>query len=396
MLGEAREADHHSVARSTLDENQVVKDAHGPEHGAGDPGAAGLAQRRGGGVLHEVEGVRAFEQEEAPRGGIVEALDVVPPVVADRLRPLQDFGDVAEFQIQPFHVRPVVAQALQDGHLPGGALQARPLALVRGSGLPGQVRDQAVVHVAARDLPAVHEAARAGGKHVDAAHHRDVRAQDLPHVADELRGPARVVAQLGHDEMGAGAQLLLQLDVLHDGGSLGGLEGGSHRAQQEVSWLQAQALGRGPRLQAAVHLLQVVQGRNRVDVENRLGLAEESGHRVVAGDHQQVGDARPLHGVGPGLDHVAVHVLAGKMHHQVAADGGDLRHQHVRPEGGVAAGVVGDGKAVDVARIPGFLGELEDVVDPHPGVAAARHKLTSDDELAWRSESLANAKHGVS
>ena len=129
-------------------------------------------------------------------------------------------------------------------------------------------------------------------------------------------------------------------------------------AEEEIGGVEAH-LGVALVRQPLVHRPKEVEQPDRIDVEHRRREPLVPGHRIVAGEREDVVEALRAELPAAALERVAVPVLAGEVDDHLLPARDEVGPERVGREHRVPAGIVGDREHVD-ARIGGELArELE-------------------------------------
>ena len=236
---------------------------------------------------------------------------------------------------------------------------------------------------------------RRAGEQVDVR--KDVQVETVAaDPAKELVVLAGVPAGLVDDEAGARPHLLAQLEVLGHHLAFVPLVVRDDPAQEEVRPLERRGRSAHVR-QAHVHIGEEADQPDRVDVEDRGGEPTVAHDRVVAGQREDVLEARRAELPAATLERIAVPVLAGEVDDHLLPARDQVGPERVGREHGVPTGVVRDREDVD----PWVGGEIPRERE-HPCAslrgdrATARDELRDDDEAARSCEGVAERGHVVS
>ena len=244
---------------------------------------------------------------------------------------------------QAAEIDAAVAEAARDRHLLGGQLQEECLALVRRRRLPLGQLQQLRQHHHAGDFSRLEEARRRAAQDIHVGHRRHLQVV-RGHVAQQLVLLAGIPADLADDEPRAMGDLLGQLEVLRHHLALVPLVVVDHRAQEKARRRQ----GAPAAADAGVHGGEHAQQPHRIGVEHRARLALVAAHREVAGEGENVVEAEAAKLPAAALQGIAVPVLARQMDHHLLTARDQVGAERVSAEHGIAAGVVGDRKGVDL------------------------------------------------
>ena len=212
------------------------------------------------------------------------------------------------------------------------------------------------------------------------------------HPSEELVLPARVVADLGHREIGACADLERELEQLRDEVALEALERVHGTAEEQV-------VGRGidrplgdrardgPLGELAVHREQC----DRVNVEHRPGETLEPVDRVVAGHGEDRPEAARQEVPAQALERVPVPVPGGHVDDDLVAQVTQRLGRCIRAQPGMATRVVGHRQGRDPRDLRR---------GPRPSATGAGHedrrarRPTGRARRRWRTRSGPRARAG--